>query len=134
MAKKADIQELEDEIAKLRLEVERAEAIRACINLGNKYQTYHGRMMRTEEMYLFALGTPGGAVEMLWGIYDEPEGIIKWKIGEGFAGRKRLMNVVACDHAMSTPIIEVAKDGQTAKGLWIMFNHGNIDCKPVTNI
>ena len=114
-----DIQDLKKEIAKLRLEVERAHAVTACQNLMNKYSFYHMKGMTTEETHLFALKTPGGAVEMLWGIYDEPEGILRWKRAEGY-GKPPEPGVLPL-HAMTTPIIEVAKDGQTARGLWLMI-------------
>jgi hypothetical protein len=117
------LQELEKKVAKLEHEVERAEAIKACINVGNKYQTYHGKQT-TDEAHLFALKTRGGAVEMLWGIYDEPEGILRWKRNEGYGKKPEpLPFTPGAGHPMTTPIIEVARDGKTAKGLWLMFSY-----------
>jgi len=113
------VQELKKEMARLKLEAERTLAVTACANLMNKYQFYHMRNMRTEETHLFALKTPRGAVEMLWGVYDEPEGILRWKRMEGY-GKPRAAGPFPM-HGMTTPIIEVAKDGQTARGLWLMF-------------
>jgi hypothetical protein len=106
-------------LEKARLEVERAQAVTACENLMNKYQMYHMKWMRTEETHLFALNSPGACVEMLWGIYDEPESVLRWKKMEGY-GQPPHKGVLAL-HCMTTPIIEVAGDGQTAKGLWLMF-------------
>lgn len=117
-----DIQQIKKEIADLRREVERAHAVTACENLMNKYQYYHMRGMRTEETHLFALKSPGACVEMLWGIYDEPEGVLRWKRFEGY-GRPKTLAIVGglWMHGMCTPIIEVAKDGKTARGLWMMI-------------
>ena len=114
-----DIQQLKKEVAKLKLEVERAHAVTACANLMNKYQYYHMRGMRTEETHLFALKSPGACVEMLWGIYDEPVGVLRWKRMEGY-GQPRRKGAFPM-HGMTTPIIEVAADGETARGLWLMI-------------
>jgi hypothetical protein len=116
-----DIQLLKEKVAKSKLEMERAHAVTACANLMNKYQYYHMRGMRKEETELFALKSPGACVEMLWGIYDEPEGVLRWKEGEGYGKPRSSQKGVLPLHAMTTPVIEVAKDGQTAKGLWLMM-------------
>jgi len=114
-----NIGKLEKETAILKLRIERAQAVNACANLMDKYQYYHMRGMRTEETRLFALKTPGARVEMLWGIYDEPEGILRWMREEGY-GKQRQIGMLNL-HCMTTPIIEVAKDGETAKGMWLMI-------------
>jgi hypothetical protein len=114
-----DVQLLKEKVAKSKLEMERAQAYNACENLMNKYQFYHMRGMRTEETMLFALNSPGACVEMLWGIYDEPEGVLRWKKSEGY-GQPRQKGAFPM-HCMTTPVIEVAKDGQTARGLWLMI-------------
>jgi hypothetical protein len=115
------IQDLRKRLAKLKREVERLEAVKACINVANRYQVHHNKQS-VAETHLFALKTPGTRVEMLWGIYDEPEGVLRWKRSEGY-GRKSqpLGRTPGNQHAMTTPIIEVAKNGQTARGLWLMF-------------
>jgi hypothetical protein len=114
-----DVEYLRKKMKELKHRIERAQAVNACENLMNKYQFYHMRAMRTEETHLFALKSPGACVEMLWGIYDEPEGVLRWKRSEGY-GKPRMKGAFPM-HSMSTPIIEVAKNGQTAKGLWYMF-------------
>jgi hypothetical protein len=114
-----EIQELEKEIERLELENARVHARTTCENLMNKYQYYHMRCMRTEETHLFALNSPGATVEMLWGIYDGPESVLRWKKSEGYG--KPPQKGVFPMHLMTTPIIEVAKDGETARGLWLMY-------------
>jgi hypothetical protein len=114
-----DVQQLKKKLAKLNHRLERLHAADECENLMDKYQYYHMRGMRKEETELFALKTPGACVEMLWGIYDEPEGVLRWKKSEGY-GKPPRKGVLPL-HAMTTPIIEVARDGETAKGLWLML-------------
>jgi hypothetical protein len=114
-----EITELTKRLEKVNHRIARAQAVSACENLMDKYQIYHMRGMRTEETELFALKTPGACVEMLWGIYDEPEGVLKWKRSEGY--EKPPQKGMFPLHCMTTPIIEVAADGETAKGLWLMM-------------
>jgi len=116
-----ELQELDKEMQRLELETGRRQAVLACSNLMNKYQYYHMRGMRTEETHLFALKSPGACVEMLWGIYDEPEGVLRWKRMEGYGKPRKETKGLFPFHCMTTPIIEVAKDGKTAKGLWLMY-------------
>ena len=78
------IRQLNKEIDQLEHELERINAVNECANLMNKYQIYHCKGMTVEETHLFALKSPGGCVEMLWGIHDEPEGILAWKRCEGY--------------------------------------------------
>jgi hypothetical protein len=124
-----ELQELEKEMQQLELETARRQAVLACSNLMNKYQFYHLRGMRTEETHLFALKTPGTCVEMLWGIYDGPEGVLRWKSMEGYGKPRKETKGLFPLYLMTTPIIEVAKDGKTAKGLWLMY--GARTFKPV---
>lgn len=121
MANSDVIKQLKERVAALKHEVERLEAAKACVNAGNRYQVHHTKQA-VEETHLFALKTPGGAVEMLWGIYDNPEGILRWKRSEGYGELPRpVRGDPGNQHAMCTPIVEVAKDGKTAQALWLMF-------------
>jgi hypothetical protein len=115
------IQDLKKRLARMKHEIFRLEAGKACINAGNRYQVHHTKQA-TAETHLFALKTPDSAVEMLWGIYDGPEGILRWKRREGYGQPPRILNgSPGNQHAMCTPIIEVAADGKTARALWMMF-------------
>jgi hypothetical protein len=75
--------------------------------------------METEATSLFALKTPDVRVEMLWGTYDGPESVMRWRRSEGHGKppRKGIFPL----HCTATPIVEVAKDGETARGLWLMI-------------
>ena len=114
-----DVQQLKKKMEKLNLRLERLQAADTCENLMDKYQYYHMRGMRKEETEIFALKTPDTCVEMLWGIYDGPASVLRWKQSEGY-GKPRPKGVLPL-HAMTTPIIEVAADGETVKGLWLML-------------
>jgi hypothetical protein len=118
-----DVQRLKKKMATLKLRLERLKAADDCENLMDKYQYYNMKNMRNEETQLFALKSPGACVEMMWGIYDEPEGVMRWRRSQGY-GKPREKGVFPL-HCMCTPIIEVAKDGETAKGLWIMLGAEN---------
>lgn len=79
------------------------------LSTGNKF---------AEVVNLFALKTPGVRAEIFWGAYNGPEGIKR--LFTGFIanangdGIGRLLV-----HTMTTPIIVVAGDGKTAKGVWV---------------
>jgi hypothetical protein len=114
-----EVQALRKEVASLNFEIARVRAADECENLMDKYQYFHMRGMRTEETALFALKTPGVRVEMRWGIYDEPEGVMRWRKSEGHS-KPRPKDVFPL-HCMATPVIEVAKDGETVRGQWRMI-------------
>ncbi len=68
---------------------------------------------------LFAMDIPTLRCEMLWGVYQGSEGINRLYNGyfpylraKGSAGDKNLQ-------AMEVPIIKVAKDCKTVKGVWV---------------
>jgi hypothetical protein len=98
--------------------LERAEAINAAQNLMGKYSYYHTASKHKECLDLFAMKTPDVRVEMVWGVYKGAESIKRlypgfhaWADDDGI-GRMFL-------HTMTTQVIEVAKDGKTAKGVWV---------------
>ncbi|MFC1901535.1 nuclear transport factor 2 family protein [Chloroflexota bacterium] len=67
---------------------------------------------------LFALNTPGVLVRIAkWGVFRGKEQILKlYKEGHGDTSKPRPGTLV--EHDLTTPIIEVAKDCQTAKAVW----------------
>lgn len=88
-------------------------------NLISRYQYLHTASYHKETAELFALKTPGVRAEVgNWGIYEGAEGIKRIFVGVHSAAdenRKGIMNI----HTLTTPLIEVAGDGKTAKGVWI---------------
>ncbi|MDR1765223.1 MAG: nuclear transport factor 2 family protein [Lachnospiraceae bacterium] len=116
------LERLESEMARMGAEIDRCKAVTACANLIGRYINFHSASMEEESYELFAKQTPGTLMCIDgWGVYLENEGVrrffCEWlKFAEteseaGMAGR-------LYRHDISTPLIVVAKDGQTAKGIW----------------
>jgi hypothetical protein len=104
--------------ADLQARLDRSEAVTAVSNLMGRYSYLHTASKHTECLDLFAMKTPDVRVEMVWGVYKGPDSIRRlypgfhaWSDDDG-VGRMFI-------HTMSTPVIEVARDGKTAKGVWI---------------
>jgi hypothetical protein len=98
--------------------LERMEAALAVQNTMGRYSYLHTANLHEECLGLFAMKTPGLRVEMMWGVYEGPESVTRlypgfhvWADGDG----KGTMHM----HTLSTPIIEVAGDAKTARGVWI---------------
>jgi hypothetical protein len=119
--------ELLDKINSLDKKIQRSLDYQEVDKLMNKYEVIlaAGRYKDVEDM--FALKTPGVRVEMMWGIYDGPEGIRKLFSGGvhkemlGVPGNMKPGVMVVLPN--SNPVIEVAGDGKTAKAIWICFGH-----------
>lgn len=103
-----------------KLQQERMMAINAIQNLMGKYVLYHFANMYDDPRYadLFAKD-PDTKVQTSKGIWvgeKAGERILKYYLimtgGNGFAGQMHY-------HPVNTPIIEVAGDGKTAKGVWL---------------
>jgi hypothetical protein len=96
-------------------------------NLINNYE-YYSEAGRWEDVTaLFAMNTHDVRSEILnWGVFEGPKGIMSLYLGicktdsktaDGSGMKPGYMIV----NSHTTPVIEVAQDGQTAKGLWIVF-------------
>jgi len=99
--------------------LQRLEDVREIENLMAKYAYLHTAGMHEETAALFAQKTPGVRVEISpIGRWNGPEGIYKVMvkfhkfIGVGKPGH-------LCVHPQTTPLIQVAGDGKTAKGVWM---------------
>jgi hypothetical protein len=87
-------------------------------NLMSRYQYLHWAGQYDEMADLFAKKTPGVKAEIAdWGVYKGTEGIKKLYQG--------LFKYIDGDrtghmflHTLTTPLIQVAGDGKTAKGVW----------------
>ena len=71
-----ELKELEQRIAALELEAEKARAYRDCINIMSTYSYYHSASRHREYMELWAK-RDDCTLEMPWGIYDVYESIYK---------------------------------------------------------
>jgi hypothetical protein len=109
-----------DQKGSITLRLERLQAVRDVQNLMSRYTYYQTAAMQDETLALFAQHTPGTRAEMLWGVYDGIEGVRKcYKLDHvqhnDIKGRTGLMQI----DTLTTPIIQVAGDGKTAKGIWM---------------
>jgi len=102
--------------------IARLEAVHEIQNLMGRYSYWHTANMHRECLDLFAMKTPGVRAEMMWGVYDGPEslerlypGFHAWVDGD-FKGVMHM-------HTLTTPVIEVAADRQTARATWIAPGH-----------
>jgi hypothetical protein len=101
----------------------RLEAAAQVRNVMGRYSYWHSANMHAECVDLFALGTPGVRAEMMWGVYDGADGIRKlyegWHRHLGPAADVGSMHM----HTLTSPVIEVAGDLRTARGVWISPGH-----------
>lgn len=100
--------------------LERLEAYDAVSNVMGRYSYLHTAGRHTESESLFALNTPGVRVEMMWGVYEGAQSIhrlySKMHVKtEAVNDRKGQLHL----HTLTTPVIEVAGDGKTAKAVWV---------------
>jgi hypothetical protein len=103
--------------------IRRLEDIHEIQNLMGRYEYYHTADMQEETVELFAKKTPGVRVEMMWGVYDGFEGIKRCYIGFHRQGGVKARIGGMGMHTLTTPVIEIAGDGKTAKGVWISPGH-----------
>jgi len=99
--------------------IKRIEAVHEIQNLMSKYEYYHtaGRHQETADM--FALNTPGVRAEIAnWGVYEGKEGVQRVMVGVHSDADKEPRGFLHI-HTLTTPVIEVARDCKTAKGIWI---------------
>jgi len=98
----------------MQLRIERLEATIQIQNIMSKYQSYHSASDQEKTVELFAKKTPGGKCIFRGAIYEGYEGVknhfLLWmkEAEKDLRGKLYLHEVVS-------PIIEVAKDAQTAK-------------------
>lgn len=116
---------LEDKIRQLEEKIERQDAYHQIANLFARYEykLHTGQFEDVEDM--FALKSPDVRAEIgPWGAWIGEQGIRRCYTGlhrflgeQGKkAGKDKGIMTVGVD---CSPVIEVAKDGQTARGLWI---------------
>jgi len=106
---------VEERLAKLEHELERAKAINEINNLCGKIQWLHTNNKQQEIPVLFAKKAKD--VRISWGSVGSWEGQANiQKPGKTFTSHDPGLCPL---HFMANSIIEVAADGQTAKGVWI---------------
>jgi hypothetical protein len=105
--------------ASLMARLERLQAVRDAQNLMSKYTYYQSADMQEETVALFAKRTLGTRVEMMWGVYDGLESIKKCFLLDHLQKNDNRRSGVMDIDTLTTPIIQVAGDGNTAKGIWM---------------
>ncbi|MDQ4419289.1 nuclear transport factor 2 family protein [Sphingobium sp. DEHP117] len=115
-AQGADVSALRAEVATLRHSLQRSEDRASVENLFSRYMYLHNAFRDTEIIPLWAKkGTPGVRSQYSnLGVYTDWDKIISYHQGRPAPAGKLIF------HYVTTPLIEIAGDGQTAKGLWIV--------------
>jgi len=113
------IQRLEEINEAQKKENERLKAVYEIQNVMGRYEYLHMAEMHDETAELFALKTPGVKAEMVFGVFEGAAGIKRLygpthRFMEGMGDRTGQMHI----HTLTTPVIEVAGDGKTAKAVW----------------
>ena len=123
---------LEERVKLLEHEIERLHAVREIQNLMGRYQVLHTPKTFWKTPELFALKQPDVSVEIaMWGKMVGPD-----KVRQMYAGHSDREPEPGgmVEHQLNTPVIQVAKDGKTAKGLWFSCGHetypGELDAEP----
>lgn len=119
-SKNITTQELAQEISELRAELERMQAVNEIQNVMANYTIYHAFGRHKECLKQFAMHTPDVSVEIaMWGRFVGPQSVFKNYIGMAMAEGDRIG--MMCDHPIATPLVQVAKNGLTAKCIWTTF-------------
>ena len=115
--------DLEKKVIELEQELERARAYQEIQNLFGRYMYLHEAGKHRDCADLFARNSPGVSVEFhQMGLFKEAAGIRKLYEGT-LDGNKKELPGFLIQHTLTTPVIEVAGDGKTAKGIWISPGH-----------
>ena len=111
-------QDIKDLAAKSQHEIERLQAVTECQNLMGRIQFFHTANRNSDANELFAQKEPG--VRLYWGelgYWEGPDGPKKAaKIFEQMGTEPVGMMAL---HLITTPVIVVAGDGKTAKGVFV---------------
>jgi hypothetical protein len=112
------IKNLEEAIKSFQHEMERLQAVNEIQNLMSKYEYLHTTNRHRDVMEMYAKNAPDVRIAMKeMGYWEGPDAPQR---GWGDLERKTQNPVgVLAIHPTTTPVIEVAGDGKTAKGVWI---------------
>ena len=90
----------------------------------SRYEYFHTADMQEETVELYAQKAPDVSAEIAnWGVYEGIEGIKRLFIGLHRQGGEEALVGSMHMHTLTTPVIEVAEDGKTAKAVWISPGH-----------
>lgn len=123
MEMKEQLEQLSARMDHLEHENARLDAVVQIQNIMSLYSYYHASNMHKACAELFARHTPGVAVDIPHiGVYDSGyEGIIRcYEIAhESLTPTEESKKGMMMLRPFTTPVIQVAADGKTAKGLWL---------------
>jgi len=113
---RAEVARLREELATTTLLARRAADRGEVENLFNRYMFFHNAFQDERIIPLWvAPGTPGIRAQYTnAGVYTTWESVTRYHRGRPSPAGKLIL------HATTTPVIEVAGDGETARGVWIM--------------
>ncbi|MFK0154714.1 nuclear transport factor 2 family protein [Streptomyces sp. NPDC090493] len=117
------------------LRLQKMEAVHEVENLLGRYEFYHLANLHRECLDLYALDTEGVKIEMDWGVFEGREGVERFFLhylggADPAAERARRDTGGLHLHSLTTPLIEVADDLQTARGLWTSPGNETIPTGP----
>jgi hypothetical protein len=103
----------------LEARIERLEAVHEIQNVMGRYSYYHSAGMQEETIALWAEKTPGIRIDVpSFGYYEGYKGVRRCYVGaHNYHEGDRIGQMHM--HTLTTPVIEIAGDGKTAKGVWI---------------
>jgi hypothetical protein len=100
-----------------------------------RYEFWHVANLHRKSLQLFALNTPGVKIEMDWGVFEGRKGVERFLLG--YHGTHEAENPETFDdlggmhlHTQTTPVIEIADDLKTAKGVSISPGNETIPAGP----
>ncbi|MCD7749765.1 MAG: nuclear transport factor 2 family protein [Oscillospiraceae bacterium] len=102
-------------------ELQRQMAIHDCKNLIGKVM-YYGVAWLNQKLVELWSQREDCLLEMPWGIYDGRKGVERCYLqdfGDRSAMDENQLKGIMMLYTVDTPIVEVAEDGQTAKGVWV---------------
>jgi SnoaL-like domain len=102
--------------------LQRLEAIHQIENLMGRYACFHLANLHAECLKLSALETTGVRADLPFGIYEGRTGLERLYLGF-FGVSDRATEGKMHAHTMTTRVIEVAEDLQTARGTWMSPGH-----------
>jgi hypothetical protein len=113
---------LEGTVKGFKHEVERLQAVNEIQNLMSKYEYLHMTNRNKEVMELYAQNAPDVSISIkemgTWEGHDAPNRA--WSVLDQLTEENPIENPVAMGiHPTTTPVIVVAGDGKTAKGVWL---------------
>ena len=109
-------------LEELAFELDRVGAAQQCEQLMSTYVSLHMEMRHKDYMKLWTHRSDC-KLEMPWGAYEGFKGVERCYLKDhgdrSMPEIQELLKGLLCVHCIGTSVIEVARDGKTARGVWI---------------